>query len=81
MHAKSLQSCPTLGDPIDCSLPGSSVHEILQARILEWAALFQGIFATQGSNLCLLSLPALAGGFFTNSATWEDHYRLLRDMK
>ena len=29
-------SCPTLCDPIDCSLPGSSVHEILQARILEW---------------------------------------------
>ena len=29
------QSCPTLGDPMDCSLPGSSVHGILQARILE----------------------------------------------
>ena len=33
-----LQSCPTLYDPIDCSLPGSSVHEILQAGILEWVA-------------------------------------------
>ena len=33
--AKSLQSCPTLCDPVDCSLPGSSVHGILQARILE----------------------------------------------
>ena len=32
------QSCPTLSDPMDCSLPGSSVHEILQARILEWIA-------------------------------------------
>ena len=31
-----LQSCPTLRDPMDCSLPGSSVHGILQARILEW---------------------------------------------
>ena len=30
------QSCPTLCDPIDCSLPGSSVHGILQARVLEW---------------------------------------------
>ena len=39
MRAKSLQSCPTLCDPIDCSLPGSSVREILQARILEWAAM------------------------------------------
>ena len=33
MHAKSLQSCPTLCDPIDCSLPCSSVHGILHARI------------------------------------------------
>ena len=37
--AKSLQSCPTLCDPIDCSPPGSSVHGILQARILEWVAI------------------------------------------
>ena len=33
------QSCPTLCDSMDCSLPGSSVHEILQARILEWVAI------------------------------------------
>ena len=33
------QSCPTLWDPIDCSLPGSSVHGILQARVLEWVAI------------------------------------------
>ena len=37
--AKSLQSCPTLRDPMDCSPPGSSVHEIFQARILEWVAI------------------------------------------
>ena len=30
------QSCPTLSDPMDCSLPGSSVHGIFQARVLEW---------------------------------------------
>ena len=39
MHAKSLQSCPTLCGPMDYSLPGSSVHRILQARILEWVAI------------------------------------------
>ena len=39
MCAKSLQSCPPLCNPIDCSLPGSSVHEILQARVLEWGAI------------------------------------------
>ena len=38
--AKSFQSCPTLCDPIDGSLPGSSVHRILQARPLQWVAIF-----------------------------------------
>ena len=33
------QSCPTLSDPMDCSLPGFSVHGIFQARVLEWAAI------------------------------------------
>ena len=33
------QSCPTLRDPMDCSLPGSSVHVIFQARVLEWGAI------------------------------------------
>ena len=33
------QSCPTLRDPMDCSLPGSSVHGIFQARVLEWSAI------------------------------------------
>ena len=39
VRAKSLQSCLTLCDPIDCSLPGSSVQRVLQARILEWVAM------------------------------------------
>ena len=38
-YAKSLQSCPTLCDPMDCSLPGSSVHGIFQARVLKWGAI------------------------------------------
>ena len=48
--------CPTLCDPRDYSLPGSSVHGILQARILDWVAVpfSRGIFPTQGSNLGLL---------------------------
>ena len=33
------QSCPTLSDPVDCSLPGSSIHGIFQARVLEWGAI------------------------------------------
>ena len=45
--AKSLQSCPTLCDPIDGSPPGSAVPGILQARILEWVAI-------SISNACML---------------------------
>ena len=37
--AKSLQSCLTLCNPIDCSFPGSSVHGVFQARVLEWGAI------------------------------------------
>ena len=59
MLAKTLRSCLTLCDPMDCSLTGSSSHGILQARILKWVAMpfLQGIFPTQGSNpdlSCLL---------------------------
>ena len=39
MHAKPLQSCPTLSLPMDCSQPDSSVHGIFQARILKWVAI------------------------------------------
>ena len=46
-----VQSCPTLFNPMDCSPPGSSVHGILQARILKWVAIS---FSDQGSNLGLL---------------------------
>ena len=44
--AKSLQSCPTLSDPIDHSPPGSSVHGTLQARTLEWVA----VSSSRGSS-------------------------------
>ena len=56
MCAKMHRSCPTLCNPMDSSLPGSSVHGTLQARILQWVAmaLLQGIFPTQGFNPHLL---------------------------
>ena len=47
--AKSLQLCPTLSNPMDCSLPGSSVHRIFQARVLEWGAIaFSGKIDSRG---------------------------------
>ena len=50
------QSCPTLCDPMNCSLPGSSIHGIFQARVLEMDChfLLQGIFPTWGLNPGLL---------------------------
>ena len=55
-----VQSCPSLFNTMDCSLSGSSVHGILQARILEWVAISssRGIFSTQGSNLRLMHRQA-----------------------
>ena len=40
------QSCPTLRDPMDCSLPGSSTHGIFQARVLEWGAIVAQLYPT-----------------------------------
>ena len=43
------QSCPTLSDPMDCSLPGSSIYGIFQARVLEWGAIaFSGAVCSLG---------------------------------
>ena len=56
---------------MDCSSPGSSVHGILQARILEWVALpsSRGL-PDPGVKTVSLTSPALAGGFFTTNTTW-----------
>ena len=59
------QPCPPLRDSHDCSLTGSSVHGIFQARILEWVAISfsRGIFLTQGLNyVCPSVSPALQAG-------------------
>ena len=55
MRAKSLQLCPTFCDPVDCSPPGSSVHGIIQTRILEGAA----ISFSRGSSQPRVSNPYL----------------------
>ena len=63
MRTKLLQSCVTLRDPMDCGLPGSSVHGISQARILQWLPFpSPGDLPDPGNKLIS---PALAGGFFT----------------
>ena len=66
------QSCPTLCSPMDCSSPGSSVHGISQAKILEQVAFpNRGDLPDPGTELVSLGSPALAGRFFTTSTTWE----------
>ena len=58
------QSCPTLSDPMDCRPPGSSVHGILQARILEWVAIPFSRGSSQPRNQTQVS--HVAGRFFTD---------------
>ena len=70
--AQSLNQCLTLCGSVDYSLPGSSVHGIFQARILTWVP----IPYSRGSShprdqTCVSAYPALAGGFFTTSTTWQ----------
>ena len=66
MRAQSLQSCPTLCDPVDCSPPGSSIHGILQARILEWIAFSFSKGSSQPGDWTLVScISCIADGFFT----------------
>ena len=65
---KSLQSCLTLCDPMNCSPPGSPVHGILQARILGYHALIWVIcLPNSGMKPAFFMSRALAGGFFTTS--------------
>ena len=69
--AKSLESCPTLCNPMDCSLLVSSVHGVLQARKLEWVSMpsSRGSFHP-GIEPVSLKSPALTSRFFTASTTF-----------
>ena len=74
VHAKSPQLCPTLCNPMDCSLPGSSVHETLQAKY--WSGLPcppPGDLPDPGIEPTSLMSPELVGRFFTTSTTWESY--------
>ena len=76
--AKLLQSCLTLCNPVDCSLPSSPVHAIFQARTLEWVAIpfLQGIFPTQGLNPGLLRCRQILS--FLSHQGLRSHNELLK---
>ena len=73
MHVTDLlQLRPTLCDSMECSPPGSSVHGILQARILEWVAMPpSGDLPDLGIELASLMSPSLTGGVF--GRTYNNH--------
>ena len=75
-YAKLLQSCPTLCDPTDYSLPSSSVQEISPGKNtgVGYHVLLRGIFPTQLSNSCFLHLLHWQVDFFTASTIWEAPY-------
>ena len=72
IQAKLLQSCPTLCNPMDCSLTDSSIHGILQARRVEWVVRP----SSRGSSdpQIKLTFSALAGGFFTSEPPGKPIY-------
>ena len=73
MHAKWLQLCLTLCNPMDHSPPDSSVHGILQERILVWVAISSSRGSFQPRDPTRVSCVSCIGrqGFFTTRATWE----------
>ena len=60
MKSEVTQSCPTLSDPMDCSLPGSFVHGIFQARVLEWVAIAFSSASVAAAAALLQSCPTLS---------------------
>ena len=68
------QSCPTLSDPMDCSLPGSSIHGIFQARVLEWDAIAFSCVLT--SHLYIL-LGEVSTQIFCPFLNWGAFFILL----
>ena len=63
------KSYPTLCDPMECSLPGSSVREIFQARILQWVTI--SFFRGSSGPRDRTRTSCLAGGFFTTEPPWK----------
>ena len=74
VRAKSHQSCLTLWDPMDCSPPGSSVHGILQARILEWVAVPSSRVSSWARDwTCLFYISCIGRQVLYHWVTWETH--------
>ena len=76
VHAHTrAQSCPTLCNPVDCSPPGSSVHGISQARILEWTAISSSRRNSWPKDRTCVS--CIGRQILYHSATWETHIDII----
>ena len=69
------QSCPTLCNPVDCSPPGSSVHGISQARILEWVAISYSRGSSQARDQTRISCVSCIGRRILSSGSWDQRCR------
>ena len=69
-ESEVVQSCPTLSDPTDCSLPGSSIHGIFQARVLEWVAI---AFSKKNIYFCFID--------YAKAFDCVDHNKLWKILK
>ena len=67
------QSCLTLRDPVDCSLPGSSAHGIFQARILEWVAV--SFFRGSSQPRYRICISCIGRWILYHCANWEAHWK------
>ena len=82
LHAKALQSCPTHCDPMDYSPPGSSVHGILQARILEWVAIsfskYLGVKLLASIVIVLFFIRKCQSDFYDGCTIMHFHQQSMR---
>ena len=75
------QSCPALCDPLDCSLPGSSVHGIFQARILKCVTIsFSRRSFLFRNQICISWVSSIAGGFFTHWTIRKAHVKHIAEI-
>ena len=81
VYAKLLQSCPTLCDPMDCSLPGSSVHGILQARTLDWVAMLSSRGSSRLRDWTRVSCGSCIAGRFFTAVSPEELYQCVDTFK
>ena len=70
------QSCPTLSEPMDCSLPGSSIHGIFQAKVLKWVAMPSSRGSSQSRDRTQVS--HIVGGGEGIKCSWKNHKLSMR---